>query len=158
MQKTRSQFYLPCIIGIVLCLAIASFSGWVTETHIQTWFVDVAKPNFNPPAWVFGPVWTVLYILIGISGGILWVYRRTMRIALFYFLAQLVLNFAWSFIFFGAQQIGLALIDMGLMIILVLLTIIYCWRPLRLVAFLLTPYLAWLCFAFCLNYAIWVLN
>lgn len=158
LNKKQKRFLLPCLIATIGCLLIASFSGWVTAIHIQTWFVHLVKPSFNPPSWLFGPVWTVLYILIGISGGILWVYRDEMRLSFNYYLAQLVLNFAWSFIFFGAQKIGWALVDMSLLLILVLLTMITCWRNVRVVVYLFLPYFAWLCFAFRLNYCLWILN
>lgn len=158
MLKLPKKFLLPCAIAILLCLTIASFSGWVTQTHIQSWFSYLNKPSFNPPSWLFGPVWTVLYILIGTSGGILWVYRHAMRLSFNYYIAQLVLNFAWSFIFFGAQQIGWALVNMVVLIVLLISTMITCWRDLRVVVYLLLPYLAWLCFACLLNYCLWVLN
>lgn len=158
MLKIQKKFLLPCVIVTLMCLALASVSGWVTQVHIQSWFVHLNKPSFNPPSWLFGPVWTVLYILIGISGGILWVYRRTMPLCFYYYISQLVLNFAWSFIFFGAQQIGWALVDMSVLIVLLLSTMIMCWRDLRVIVYLLLPYLAWLCFACLLNYCLWVLN
>ena len=152
------SYILPCTVFITLCLVIAAFSGAVSETHIEGWFVQLNKPSFNPPAWLFAPVWTVLYILIGLSGGILWQYRKIVPKLFYYYLLQLIFNFAWSFIFFVNQQIGAALIDMLLLIVFVSLTIFYAWLKVRIVSYLLAPYWLWLCFALLLNFSIWLLN
>lgn len=158
VAKNFRSYILPCFIFVVLCLVIAAFSGAVSETHIEGWFVQLNKPSFNPPAWLFAPVWTVLYILIGLSGGILWKYRQKTPKLFYCYLLQLIFNFAWSFIFFVSQQIGVALIDMLLLIVFVSLTIFYAWSRVRIVSYLLVPYWFWLCFALLLNFSIWLLN
>ena len=100
------QLFFSCLFWVVLCLIISSFAGWVTNHNIADWFTQIQKPSFNPPSWVFAPVWICLYIMIGIAGGILWTMRVEYPAVFYVYLIQLVLNFAWSFIFFGGHQIG----------------------------------------------------
>jgi tryptophan-rich sensory protein len=156
--RKLTTFILPCGLMVLLCLSIAGLAGWVTQENIPTWFAFLHKPSFNPPAWVFGPVWTVLYILIGISGGVLWRYKKETTRAFYCFIAQLVLNFSWSYIFFAGHQLGWALIDMIFLIVFVILTMTFSYQKIKIVTGLLLPYLAWLCFAFILNFSLWHLN
>lgn len=149
---------LPCLVWIIICLAIASLSSWITHASLPTWYFALHKPSFNPPNWVFAPVWTTLYIMIGISGGIIWHYRQQMRSAFNFYLFQLLFNFAWSFLFFGAHLIGAALIDMVLLVIFIFLTITASIRKHKVAAWLLVPYLAWVLFALTLNFKLWQLN
>lgn len=158
MKTNIKPFLLPCSVFIIICLSIASLAGWVTESNIATWYNALQKPSFNPPAYVFGPVWTTLYILIGISGGILWHYRKQATAAFVFYLIQLAFNFAWSFIFFGAHQIGWALVDMILMIAFIVLTITQSLKVSTVAALLLLPYLSWVLFACVLNANLWILN
>ncbi len=157
-SKNLKSFLLPCTTWVVICLVIASLAGWVTQSNIPNWYIHIQKPSFNPPASVFGPVWTVLYILIGISGGMLWSKRKVMKSAFNFYLVQLTLNFSWSFIFFGAHQIGWALIDMAFLIVFIALTIAYSFKKSNVAALLLMPYLAWVVFAFVLNFSLWQIN
>lgn len=152
------HYFLPCLIWVVICLLIASASGWITQIHIDPWFNNLQKPSFNPPSWLFGPVWTILYIMIGISGGIAWKQRHTLKAVWYLFIFQLIFNFAWSFIFFGAQQIGWALVDMTILLISVIALIITAWPQQRLISYLLIPYGLWLAFAFVLNSCLRYLN
>lgn len=155
MEKIKNA--LPYIIWIAICLIGASLAGSVTGDHLA-WFATLQKPSFNPPSWVFGPVWTVLYILIGIAGAKLWHQRRVMKSAFAFYIIQLVFNFLWSFVFFGAQQIGLAIINMLLIILFVVLTLIKSRQHAPSVIGLLLPYLLWLGFALVLNVTLWQLN
>ena len=149
---------LPAIFFIALCLLISGISGWVTQHGMQDWYVQLQKPSFNPPAWVFAPVWTTLYILIGIAGGQLWRQRQTNRVGYHAYLLQLAFNFAWSFIFFGAHQIGWALLDLICLLIALSVTLYQALKHCRSAFWLLLPYQLWSLFAAVLNWSLWQLN
>lgn len=156
--KSFAQYLLPCAFMVVLCLLIAFASGWITQLNINPWFDNLHKPSFNPPSWIFGPVWTILFILIGISGGIAWTERAHNKTVWYLFVIQLIFNFAWSFIFFGAHQIGWALVDMIALLITTISLIAFAWSIRRLISYLLIPYAAWLAFALLLNASLLYLN
>ena len=132
----------------------------VTATSVDTWYKALAKPTFNPPDWVFAPVWTTLYSLMGVSGWRIWRRRtsRATRGALAVFVLQLLFNFAWSVLFFGFQRIDLALIDIVILFVAIVANMILFWRIERLATLLLVPYVAWVAFAIVLNVSIWLLN
>jgi len=138
-------------ILIIVCLGIGYLAGMVTQNGIETWYSTIEKPSYNPPNWVFGPVWTVLYISIAIAGGIIWDKIDTnplVKKALLFFAIQLVLNTAWSFLFFGLKNPLVALIE-----------IILLFSKINKVAgYLFIPYLLWVSFAMFLNASIWWLN
>jgi tryptophan-rich sensory protein len=148
-----SRLTLALFLALVLGGGLAL--GYLTAPG--EWYAGLAKPWFNPPAWVFAPAWTTLYVLIAVAGWLVWRRDRgSMPMKLWW--AQLVLNFAWTPIFFAAHQIGLALF-----VILALLAVIFgfigtAWRHDRAAAWLFTPYAAWTAFASLLNGAIFVLN
>lgn len=149
------------IITIVGTLVVGSLSGILTADAIGTWYVGIQKPSFNPPNWIFGPVWTLLYILMGIAAGLVWnsaAEPATKRRALFIYLIQLVLNFGWSLIFFGLRSPGWAFVE----IIILWMSILWCMRSFgsihRTAMLLLVPYLLWVSFATVLNGAIVALN
>ena len=145
---------------VVLCFAIAAVGGYTTSTSLDTWYRTLAKPSFNPPDAIFGPVWTVLYLAMAIAGWRLWrdgAFRRDRRLVASYGL-QLALNLCWSLLFFGARMIGAALIDVVLLLASIVVTILLAWRRDRGAAWLLVPYVAWVAFATALNVAIWRLN
>lgn len=147
------------VVFLVVCLGIAAVAGLVTVANIPIWYAGLAKPSFTPPNAIFGPVWTLLYILIAISGWMVWrkIGFSPDRPLVIYGL-QLALNFAWSFIFFGAHLIGLAVIDILLLWLAIVWNIVMFWRVDRVAAALLVPYLAWVSFASALNIAVWRLN
>ena len=124
------------------------------------WYARLERPSFNPPSSVFGPVWTALYLMMGIAAWLVW--KRDgftgARAALALYLAQLVANAAWSWLFFGRHAIGLALIDISVLWLLILATLIRFWRHSRPAGLLLVPYLLWVSFATLLNYAFLRLN
>jgi benzodiazapine receptor len=124
------------------------------------WYASLAKPAWNPPDWVFGPVWTVLYTLIGVSGWLAWQSRAAGHggPAFWFFGAQLVLNAAWSWLFFGLHLPGLALVDILALWLAILATVAAFWRLSRVSALMLLPYLCWVGFAAMLNLALWRLN
>jgi len=124
-----------------------------------TWYAQLAKPSWNPPAWIFAPVWTLLYISIGISGWLVW--RRTgllINAAFSCFAVQLVLNAAWSWLFFGLHRPALALVDIVLLWVSILVTLLLFWRETWQAGAVLIPYLAWVSFATLLNWALWRMN
>ncbi len=149
------------LIAVAVCLVIGFFSGFATQSSIDSWYVTLNKPSFNPPNWIFAPVWTLLYILMGIAAGIVWskgYYHKWVKTAMYHFVFQLLFNGLWSIIFFGFQSPGLALIV--ILILLVLIAITYKWFKVvsNTAAYLLIPYFAWVLFATVLNFSICQLN
>lgn len=152
---------IKLIISVATPIAIGAVAGSFTASSVNGWFTTLVKPSFNPPNWLFGPVWTALYIMMGISCYLVWnskVAEKIKNEALVFYLIQLLLNFLWSFIFFYAQQPGWALIDIILMWVMILLTILKFGRISSIAAWLLVPYISWVSFATILNFAIWKLN
>lgn len=149
------------IIAIAIPLAIGSLASFFTASSVNGWYTTLVKPSFNPPNWLFGPVWTSLYILMGIAFFLVWKSKHNevvKRTAVTLYIVQLALNFCWSFIFFYMQQPGWALADIMLMWFFILLTIIWFGKVSSISAWLLVPYICWVSFATILNYAIWKLN
>lgn len=139
--------------------AVSALGGLATASSITTWYPTLAKPSFNPPNWLFGPVWTMLYITVAVAGWRVW--RRagfTDNRAYAAFGAQLALNLLWPALFFGLQRLGLALAGLVLLWISIAVTLLMFWRHDRIAALLFAPYLAWVTFAGALNAAIWWLN
>lgn len=148
------------IAFMVLCLIISAAGGAVTATSVNDWYTTLQKPFFNPPNWLFAPVWTAIYFMIAFSGWRVWLtngFGRT-KIAFGIYGAQLLLNLAWSFLFFGAESPLLGLIDIIPLFILIVINTIVFFRLDRLAGLLLLPYVAWVGFASLLNAAIWHLN
>jgi len=148
-------------IAVVICLLIGFLSGFATQSSVGSWYTTLNKPSFNPPNWVFGPVWTLLYILMGIAAGLVWAkgfYHIWVKTALYYFGFQLLFNALWSIVFFGLQQPFWALIVIVILLILILATIKWFKIVSAPAAYLLIPYLLWVSFATILNFNIWILN
>ncbi len=148
-------------ISVLLCLIIGFMSSIATQTSIDTWYVTLKKPSFTPPNWIFAPVWTILYTLMGIAAGIVWskgFYHKWVKVALYHFGFQLLLNAAWSIFFFGLQNPLLALLDIVALFILLLFTIKWFTVVNSIAAYLLIPYAVWVAFATALNFGIWQLN
>lgn len=149
--------YQTLILSVVLCLCAGAIGGLFTTTGVDSWYASIVKPSFNPPNWVFGPVWTVLYILMGISL-YLAIRKEASRLALVTFMVQLGLNTLWSFLFFGLASPLLALICILALWVSILTCIVLFYRTSRTAAYLLIPYLLWVSFATLLNWAILLLN
>lgn len=153
---------VPILIGsIILCNLAGLLGTLVTTTGEGSWYDMLAKPSFNPPSWVFGPAWTLLYILMGISLYLVlmeWRKGTEVRIPLILFGIQLVLNALWSFLFFGFQSPAAGLAGILVLWVFIVATIVTFFRVSRPAAFLLLPYLAWVSFASLLNYSIFILN
>ncbi len=140
------------VVPVVLCGWII---GWMNLPG--PWYEALAKPSFNPPNWVFGPVWTVLYVIIGIVGWRVWEKSRDQSLRVLW-IVQLLLNFAWSPVFFGMQNVALALLVIGLLLAAIVAFTIRARRREPLSAAMFLPYLAWVSFATLLNAAIWRMN
>jgi translocator protein len=146
--------------SLILPLAIGAIAGIFTSKAIPTWYETLNQPSFNPPNWVFGPVWTTLYFLMGISLFLIWKQNKgkDRNRAILVFMIQLILNFGWSFIFFYFHQLGLALVEILLLWLSIFLMILIFYRIRPLAAFINIPYLLWVTFATILNAAYYFLN
>ncbi len=145
---------------LVICLGISVAGGAATASSVGTWYQTLQKPFFNPPNWLFAPVWTALYIMMAIAGWRVWRAHglRGARAAMALFAVQLALNLAWSFLFFGYRMIGAALIEIILLLMAILVTTVLFWKRDRLAGMLFVPYAGWVAFATILNFALWRLN
>ncbi len=149
------------IISISIPVILGSVSGLFNVSAIDGWYQTINKPSWNPPNWIFGPVWTTLYVLMGIALYLVWKAEASMilkKTAISLFAVQLLLNFFWSFIFFNQQEIGWALVEIIAMWVFILLTIFAFANVSKTAAWLLVPYISWVSFATILNYTIWKLN
>lgn len=146
-----------CILSMLL---VGGIGGFATASSITTWYAEINKPSFNPPNYLFGPVWTSLYILMGISIYMILQSPKTelRKKAIAIFCIQLFLNFCWSFIFFKFQLLGLAFIEIILMWASILTMIIVFFEINKKAALIQIPYLLWVSFASVLNGSIWFLN
>ena len=143
---------------IILCLGVGGVSGFVTAQSVVEWYPALNKPSFNPPPWIFGPVWTLLYLMMAIAAWRVWLEGSVAKPALNLFFIQLVLNFFWSIIFFGMKNIGLALVEIIALWIMIALTMRAFMKVAKPAGWLMAPYLAWVSFATILNASIWWLN
>ena len=159
-MKINNFFKLVIAIGVSLGAGV--IGSFFTAPAVQSgWYIGIVKPALNPPAWVFGPVWTTLFALMGIAAFLVWkkgLDRRDVKIALGIFLGQLVLNTFWSIIFFGLHSPGGALIEIVFLWLAILSTIVAFYKISKPAAWLLVPYILWDSFAMYLNYSIWMLN
>ncbi|MBT8310356.1 MAG: tryptophan-rich sensory protein [Flavobacteriaceae bacterium] len=149
------------LIAVAVCLFVGFLSGFATQSSVSDWYADLNKPSFNPPNWIFGPVWTVLYVLMGIAAGIVWskgFHHKWVKTAMYHFLFQLIFNAAWSLVFFGMRSPTYALLIIIILLTLIILTMKWFRVVNKTAALLLVPYLLWVSFASILNYSIWQLN
>ncbi|MEO3433223.1 TspO/MBR family protein [Inquilinus sp. CAU 1745] len=156
----RIRDLLALAAFVALCLLVSAIGGAVTATSVGGWYQELEKPFFTPPDWLFGPVWAVLYLMIAVAGWRIWRLPRSERRtrALIHYAMQLSLNLAWSMLFFGAQAIGAAAIEIAILLYAILRCIAL-FQPLdRMAAILFAPYAAWVAYAAILNAAIWLLN
>lgn len=153
--------YPKLIASIALCFFVAYAGSLVTMPAIEGWYAALEKPVFNPPNWVFGPVWTVLYALMGISLYLIWQrdqHEKKEKQALFVFIIQLFLNFLWSFVFFGLQMPVAAFLVILTLWLAIFNTIVQFRKFNKTAAYLLYPYLAWVTYASLLNLFIAAMN
>jgi translocator protein len=167
MSSVRSMRSVPIQLAalaasVALCFTAAAIGSVAVTRTIETWYVALHKPSWNPPNWLFAPVWTTLYLLMAISAWLIWRNRDASptqaRLALWLFLIQLALNAAWSWIFFAFMLPGAALVEIVVLWIVILATIIAAWPISRTASLLLVPYLGWVTFASVLNATLWRLN
>ena len=151
---------LMLLLIIFICFAVAGIGSRVTMPSVANWYTGLRKPNWTPPDWLFGPVWTVLYLSMAVAAWLVWrcVGLSGAALPLAVFGIQLALNFAWSIIFFGRNNIGLALVDIVLLWLAIVATILVFRQVSILAGWLLVPYLVWVTFAAALNFSIWRMN
>ena len=148
------------VVFVGLCLAVGALGGWVTAGSVKDWYPTLHKPSFNPPNWLFGPVWTVLYAMMGVAAWRVWckAWGNRARRPLALFALQLALNLGWSVTFFGLHAIGAAVVVIVALEAAILGTMLEFRRIDGLAAALLVPYALWVAFATLLNVTIWRLN
>lgn len=148
------------IISIALPLVLGSVAGMFTSQSVPDWYAALNKPAFNPPDWIFGPVWTLLYLLMGISFFMVWKQEKgkLRNLAILIYSVQMFLNFAWSFIFFYFKLIGLALVEIVLLWCAIILMLVLFKKIKPIAAYINTPYLLLVSFAAILNAAYYILN
>ncbi|MEJ0053917.1 MAG: TspO/MBR family protein [bacterium] len=152
-------------LKLVIAIAVSELAGVIgslfTIPAIPTWYATLVLPAFAPPSWIFAPVWTILFALMGVAAFLIWnegLARRRVRTTLSIFAVQLVLNTLWSVIFFGFHNPAGALIEIVLLWLAILATVAAFCKVSKGAAYLLLPYVLWVSFAAYLNYAIWMLN
>jgi len=157
---TARREWLGLSVFLAACLAVAGFGGMVTRTSVGDWYVALRKPTWTPPAWLFGPVWSVLYATMAVAAWLVWARPgpRRPRTALAAFGVQLALNAGWTGLFFGLRQPGWALAEVVVLWAAIGATVVLFWRVRAAWGAVMLPYWAWVTFASALNFAIWRLN
>lgn len=161
MQKSRSVQPVKLVVSVFTCLFAGYIGSFFTGPSIPTWYADLNKPPFTPPNGVFAPVWTALFVLMGISAYLVWhegLRAKGVKPALILFDIQLVLNVVWSFLFFGLESPFYAFVEIVVLWVAIALTIIAFRKVSRAAGLLLLPYLAWVTFATILTFSVWRLN
>ena len=155
----KSQI-VKLIFSLLLPLGLGSIAGLFTAEAVSEWYATLNRPSFNPPNWVFGPVWTTLYILLGFSFFLIWKQEasRQRNQAIIIFLVQMALNFGWSFIFFYFNMISLALVEIVLLWISIVIMLFLFYKIKPAAAYMNIPYLIWVSFASILNTSYYLLN
>ncbi len=158
-MKERNR-WIGLVLFVLVCLGVGGLGAVATTPEIDGWYRTVVKPDWNPPNWVFGPVWTTLFVLMGISAWLVWKPAgfKEASTPLSLFAVQLILNVAWSWIFFGMHQIGWAVAEIVILWLAILATTVAFFRQSKPAGWLLVPYLGWVTFASVLNFTIWRLN
>lgn len=147
--------FLKLFFAIIICEGAGLVGSFFTFNSVNTWYITLNKPFFNPPSWIFGPVWTLLYLLMGISLYLVWANKK---VSLKWFWVQLILNSLWSILFFGLKSPTLALFEIFFLWLAILMTIKNFWKYNKTASWLLSPYLLWVTFASILNLSIVLLN
>ncbi len=163
-NKTRSSLsmryrLLSLAVCLFICYSSAAIGGFFTAGAVQEWYPTLVKPSWNPPAWVFGPVWSLLYGMMAVAVWLIWGQRGgAIAVPITFFALQLLLNAAWSPLFFGLQNTAAALFDIVLLWLSIAATLWLFLKRSKLAGLLLVPYLLWVSFAAVLNFSIWQLN
>jgi len=149
------------LVGFLgLCFLVAGVGSWFTTPALDNWYAMLRKPAWTPPNWLFGPVWSILYISMAIAAWLVWRERRVekVRLPLGLFFLQLALNGIWTGLFFTLQNPRAAFFDIVVLWGMIVVTLVYFWRVSVAAGWLLAPYLSWVTFAVALNFSIWRLN
>jgi translocator protein len=149
------------LFGLVGWLAVSFAAAWVGSRYMPgAWYVSLSKPSWNPPNYVFAPIWTVLYVLMSISAWLIWLKAgiKGANAGLVLFVLQLILNALWSYLFFGLHRPGLAFFDIVALWLVILAVAVLFWRVDHVAGGLMVPYIAWVSFATYLNFVLWRLN
>lgn len=157
----RPKNQVLALVGFILiCFGAAAIGGLVTTPQIPGWYAELAKPTWTPPSWLFGPVWSLLYLMMAVAAWLVWRERgfAVTKWPMIVFGIQLALNSLWSIMFFGLQKPGFALIEIVVLWFAIVSTIVVFWRQRPLAGLLLVPYVLWVSFAAALNFAIWRMN
>lgn len=156
----RRQKQILGLVGWLVVSFIAAGIGAAASVQAGPFYAQLVRPEWAPPGWVFGPVWTALYVLMGVAAWLVWRVGgfRAAKLALALFLVQLALNALWSWLFFGWHRGALAFADILLLWVMIVATVIAFWRIKPMAGALLVPYLLWVSFASALNYSVWQLN
>jgi tryptophan-rich sensory protein len=159
-EQSKLRSILMLILFVAICFSAAGIGGLFTATSIDDWYRNIDKPSWNPPSAIFAPVWTVLYLSMAISAWLVWQYRqrKSVQLPMMVFFIQLLLNAAWSGLFFGLQNPGLAFVEICILWLAILTTTLLFWRVRAIAGAILLPYILWVSFAAVLNYTIWRLN
>jgi translocator protein len=160
-KKFEMKEWIKLVIAIAIPVGVGALAGYFTATGVDSWYRSIEKPSWNPPDGVFAPVWTTLYIMMGIALYLVWkssAPQDQKRRAIVLWSVQLLFNALWSFLFFNIHNIGLALADIIVLWLAILVTIFLFARIHKLAAWLLVPYISWVSFATLLTYTIWKLN
>jgi benzodiazapine receptor len=158
---SRARTIIALVAVLAVPVVIGAVSGLSTADSVSPWYLEIARPSFTPPSWVFGPVWTTLYLAMGFAAFLVWRSgpgEREVRIALWAFVIQLVLNGIWTPLFFGVRNLGLAFAEILVLWVAIAVTLLLFRRRSLLAGALLVPYLAWVSFAAVLNFSFWRLN
>ena len=149
--------YLSLLLILLITFSASAIGGFTTTSFKEPWYSEIILPSFNPPSWVFGPVWTTLYIMMSVAIWKIWIYSFDLKLLKFY-LIHLFFNGTWSIIFFGFHQIGLALINLVVIVIFIILLMKRYFTRDKVSFYLMTPYFLWSSYALILNSAIFILN
>lgn len=157
-MKLKKPHYL--IFSILICQLAGIIGGLFTSSSVNSWYKELVKPSFNPPSWVFSPVWITLYLLMGVSLYLIWIKKKNKQknTALTWFYIQLGLNILWSILFFGLKQPLLAFVEIIVLDFAILMTMIKSYRLSKTACYLMLPYILWVSFAAVLNFMLFYLN
>ena len=149
--------YLSLLLFLAITFAASAIGGYTTATFKEPWYSQIILPSFNPPSWVFGPIWTTLYIFMSLAIWIVWNKTNDNKIIKIYFF-HIFFNALWSIIFFGFHKIGLALIDLLIILFFIILLMKIYFKINKFSFYLMVPYFFWSAYAFLLNLSIFFLN
>jgi len=161
MERSRTSDLVELAASLAVCLAAGALGSVLTTPALPTWYASLQKPSFNPPDWLLAPVWTLLFLLMGLAAFFVWrqgLSPRQVKVAMAFFLGQLVLNVLWSGAFFGMQSPLLGLIVIIPLWLAILVTMVLFFRVRPVAGWLMLPYLLWVTFATILNISLWRLN